>query len=473
MNERDEISDNIDGYIQAPVRGLVIFGDEVIEKSAGVIRDLGLQSPTVPSTDSLLLWFSSFPSAQLEEARSSWQTETSSGEANLFLTRPAKLDPSSKIAWPDVRAIGYMSSGDSINYQDGLLRLCQTARKVFINQPTRLYLHGLYVRKSLVEAWTFDRSGIYCSQAFNWQEEFVRFSSLVLNYRFMTEKDLGISTIIENSEAGSCITLDNALEPSLQKLYLEDQTIALSEDIVGEGTTCYRAKSLGSQRWDYVVKFKWRLASKRPEEELLQLAKAKNCWGVVSLDYNKSIESTANLRQGSQFAPYRRFLARQHDMEESEASGIIQHTEETSKVFEDRIFTCVIISPAGRPLSGFQNRLELLQVIRDAVRAHRSLFQVAKILHQDVSADNIIITDPQRVDDPKGILIDLDVAMDLETGPRTPGEVVGTRPFMSIGILKKRRHAYRHNLESFLYVFLWTVISNGQENPPKTSRLRQ
>ena len=473
MNERDEIIDNIDGYIQAPVRGLVLFGDEVIEKSAGVIRDLVLQSPTVPSPESLLLWFSSFPSAQLEEARSSWQTETSSGEANLFLTRSAKLDPSSKIASPDVRAIGYLSSGDSINYQDGLLRLCEIPQKVFINQPTRLYLHGLYVRKSLVEAWTFDRSGIYCSQAFNWQEEFVRFSSLVLNYRFMTEKDLGISDIIENSEAGRCITLDDALVPSLQKLYLEDQTIALSEDIVGEGTTCYRAKSLGAQRWDYVVKFKWRLASKRPEEELLQLAKAKNCWGVVSLDYKKSIDSTSNLRQGSQFAPYRRFLARQHDMDESEANGIIQHTEETSKVFEDRIFTCVIISPAGRPLSGFQNRLELLQVIRDAVRAHRSLFQVAKILHQDVSADNIIITDPQRVDDPKGILIDLDVAMDLETGPRTPGEVVGTRPFMSIGILKKRRHTYRHDLESFLYVFLWTVISNGQENPPKTSRLRQ
>jgi len=122
MNERDEIIDNIDGYIQAPVRGLVLFGDEVIEKSAGVIRDLVLQSPTVPSPESLLLWFSSFPSVQLEEARSSWQTETFSGEANLFLTRSAKLDPSSKIAWPDVRAIGYLSSGDSINYQHGLLR---------------------------------------------------------------------------------------------------------------------------------------------------------------------------------------------------------------------------------------------------------------------------------------------------------------------------------------------------------------
>lgn len=31
---------------------------------------------------------------------------------------------------------------------------------------------------------------------------------------------------------------------------------------------------------------------------------------------------------------------------------------------------------------------------------------------------------------------------------------------------------YRHDLESFLYVFLWIVISNGAENPPVGSKLR-
>ena len=473
MDERDNIFDNIDSHIHGPVHGFELFGDEVIKRSAGVIKDRYLLSSTAPSPDSFVQWFSSFPSDQLGGASSSWHTETSCGGAHLFLTRSAMLNPSTKIAWRDVQAIGHLCLDDSINYQNGLLRLCEHAQKVFMSQPTRHYLHGLYVRKSLVEAWIFDRSGIYCCQAFNWQEEFVRFSSLVLNYRFMTDKNLGISDIIKSSEAGSYITLDNASVPFLQKLYLEDQTIALSEDIVGEGTTCYRAKKLGSQRWDFVVKFKWRPASKRPEEELLQLAKEKNAWGVVSLDYSKAIDSTANLRRGFQFGPYRRFLTRQHDTEEADASGIVKHTEETIKAFEDRIFTCAIISPAGRPLSTFQTRLELLQVLRDAVKAHRSLFQVAKILHQDISANNIIITDPQRKGDPNGILIDLDVAMNLTIGPRTPSEVVGTRPFMSIGILKKRRHTYRHDLESFLYVFLRTVISNGNENPPKTSRLRQ
>ena len=473
MDERDDILDNIDTFIHGPHHGFIPFREEVIEKSTGVISERDLLSSTAPSPDSFLQWFSSFSSYQLDEAHSSWNIETSSGGARLFLTRSAIFDPSTKVALRDVRAIGYLCMDDSINYQDGLLGLCGHVQKVFMNQPTRLYLHGLYIRKSLVEAWTFDRSGIHCYQGFNWQEEFVRFSSLVLNYRFMTDTDLGMSDIIKTSEVGSYIAFDSTPVLSLKTLYLEDQTIALSEDIVGEATTCYRAKNLGSQRWEFVVKFKWRLASERPEEDLLQLAKEKNVWGVVSLDYHKSIDSTANLRRGFEFGSYRRFQARQDSIDESGANGIVKHTEETNKAFEDRVFTCVVISPAGRPLSTFKTRLELLQVLRDAIKAHRSLFQVGKILHQDVSANKIIITEPQRDGDPNGILIDLDVAMNLAIGTSPPSEVVGTRPFMSIGILKKRRHTYRHDLESFLYVFLRTVISNGNENPPETSRLRE
>lgn len=44
---------------------------------------------------------------------------------------------------------------------------------------------------------------------------------------------------------------------------------------------------------------------------------------------------------------------------------------------------------------------------------------------------------------------------------------------MAIGVLKSERHTYRHDLESFLYVFLWTIITNHTDNPPETSRLRQ
>jgi hypothetical protein len=289
----------------------------------------------------------------------------------------------------------------------------------------------------------------------------------------MTEKDLGISDILKVDATGRYITINSASESSVQNLYLEDQAIASSEDMVGEGTTCYRAKRTDSKQWDCVVKFKWRPTSKRPEEELLWLAKQRNVWGVVLIDYDRSIDHTASLRQDGQIGTYRKLRSSQNDAEGSDLGGIINHTEETTKPFENRFFTCIVTSPAGRPLETFKNRLELLEVLRDAIRAHRSLLQDAEILHQDVAASNIIIAEPQRQGDPKGLLIDLDVAMNLMVGPRTLNEVVGTRAFMSIGILKCRPHRYRHDLESFLYVFLRIVISNRDELPPPASRLRE
>jgi len=48
--------------------------------------------------------------------------------------------------------------------------------------------------------------------------------------------------------------------------------------------------------------------------------------------------------------------------------------------------------------------------------------------------------------------------------------------FMAIEVLEGRAHTYRHDLESFFYVFIWVIIRYGQgsdKNLPKTSRLRR
>ncbi|OBT75576.1 hypothetical protein VF21_05836 [Pseudogymnoascus sp. 05NY08] len=102
-----------------------------------------------------------------------------------------------------------------------------------------------------------------------------------------------------------------------------------------------------------------------------------------------------------------------------------------------------------------------------------TLYHDAKILHQDISAGNIIILNEQNEQKPRGILIDLDSAIELaELSEAEPG-ITGTRPFIAIGVLKKKSHTYRHDLESFLYVFLWTIITNHKEDPPERSKLRQ
>ncbi|TGJ85889.1 hypothetical protein E0Z10_g2888 [Xylaria hypoxylon] len=289
----------------------------------------------------------------------------------------------------------------------------------------------------------------------------------------MTDQDLGRINIIKTDKGGSYIVLDSVVMPSLGKLYLESQPITSRENLVGTGTTCYRARMPNSNRWNYVLKFKWRWAKERSEDELLKLAKEKRVWGAVSLDYYKEIESTANLRRGLRWGRHRKF-AKMHQQEVTcNTNGLVEYTEETDSLFQNRILACVVTSPVGRPLYTFQSLLELIQVFRDAIKCHRSLCNNAKILHQDISLGNMIILDGQDEGKPQGILIDLDSAIELVEEAETKFDITGTRPFMAIGVLKSERHTYRHDLESFLYVFLWIIITNHTENPPETSKLRQ
>ncbi|KAG6151097.1 hypothetical protein E4U37_005339 [Claviceps purpurea] len=83
-----------------------------------------------------------------------------------------------------------------------------------------------------------------------------------------------------------------------------------------------------------------------------------------------------------------------------------------NELWEERKFSCHLISPVGQVIKDFKNVKQLLESLRDAIRAHRSLYVEGNILHRDISAHNIIITDHTEPDTGgfKGMLIDLDVA---------------------------------------------------------------
>ncbi|KAF2010457.1 serine/threonine-protein kinase Sgk2 [Aaosphaeria arxii CBS 175.79] len=461
--------DNIRGCIHLPPTSQFVLcrGDALLKSCEDITAQYLLTSPLPPPLQ-FLPWFSKASSRNPDSQRWSWHTESSSNGANLSLTSSGKQVNQS---WQDVQCIACFCQDDSTAYRDGLLTLCTHANKVFIHQPLRMYLYGLYIYKCQLEAWIFDRSGIWVCQAFNIQDNPQRFLAMILSYRSMSDADLGLSSVVKRDDNGSFVTFNDTVTPGLQKLYLEDKTIALSDDLVGQGTTCYRARSSGRDQWDYVIKVKWRPADRRPEEEILNLAMQKKAWGIV----------TANLRQGLHFGPYYE-LAPLHNETDTpprvansgEEPNISKLVTPTKTPFQNRIFTCVVTSPIGRPLQFFATRLELLLALRDAVRAHRSLFQDAKVLHQDISVWNILISHPQRPGDPHGILIDLDVAINVaEGGLRKLGGAIGTRPFMAIGVLLRRIHTYRHDLESFLYVLLWVVVVRQKDYPPVGSRLRE
>ncbi|KAI2628881.1 FunK1 protein kinase [Hypoxylon sp. NC1633] len=491
-----EILDNIGARMHGPMSGFIkkYFGNfqhvhqgSLLEFHAAgkVVGRCAVPSAipsaipsAVPSPDNFLEWFSDYVSRESDGARGSWHIFGSNGTleqeiaddgACLLLIMPTSSISNAQVEWDHVQVIGQFYHR-GVSYQDGLLRLCRSAHQVFARQPMRLFLHGFYIRGSLIELWVFDRSGLYCSDVFDVRKDFVQFLSIILSYQRMTDQDLGKANITQSDDDGSYIVLD-----SLGKVYLESQPIASREGLVGAGTVCYRARMADSNHWTYAVKFKWRWARERPENELLKLAQEKCVWGAVSVDYYKESESTANLRRGIRWGPHRKFTTGEQRPKSTcnADDGLVDCTEETDNYFQNRILACLVTSPVGRPLHAFRSLLELLQVFRDAINCHRSLYYDARILHRDISPGNIIILDGQDEGKPKGILIDLDSAIELSQTSETEPGIIGTRPFMAIGVLKSDCHTYRHDLESFLYVFLWMIIANDAENPPYTSKLRQ
>lgn len=494
----DDILEDLNGHITGPVSAfLPRYFARIDAEAHTTIQKLAaaLPAPSV-NMSGFIDWFLNmsdlFSKEMVDVARGTWHICRSSeaaaepersSSACLVLACPEAAN-SAQAGWADVRVVGQFCQHPSSEYRDGFLRLYSQARHVFSNQPTRLFLHGFYLRGPLLELWVFDRSGAVSSDVFHVHDRYLRFLSVLVGYRLMTDEELGNGNSIETDGTGrTFITPKAAASPGpLEKLLLEDEAIVVPEAIVGEGTTCYRVKRPRADRWEHVVKFKWRLASSRPEEELLSFVNEKKVVGVLHLDCHEEITSTLKFRQGLQCGKNRIFPTAKNQDQENGCSktvdrgsvGITDFTKETDMSFENRVLTCIVVSPVGRPLHTFKTTLELLQVLRDAVIAHRSLYQDAGLLHRDVSANNIIIVEPQGETGvvSRGILIDLDVAVQVNIGANHPSQIIGTRPFMAIGVLKGRRHTYRHDLESFLYVFLWAVICGRAPEPPRSSNLR-
>lgn len=136
-----------------------------------------------------------------------------------------------------------------------------------------------------------------------------------------------------------------------------------------------------------------------------------------------------------------------------------------------------ILTRKGRNITMFTSSVELLLAFSGAICGHRSLYQKG-ILHRDISINNIMITFPDetRSDRLTGFLIDLDLA--IETANIVASGAphwTGTMQYMAIGALNREVHTFRHDIESFFYVFLWICIhyQPGSVNKSRPVRTRK
>ncbi|KAI0247320.1 kinase-like domain-containing protein, partial [Lactifluus subvellereus] len=119
----------------------------------------------------------------------------------------------------------------------------------------------------------------------------------------------------------------------------------------------------------------------------------------------------------------------------------------------------LVLETVGMSLNRFRSTRQLCEVIRDAIVAHTAAYNKTRILHRDISAGNILITDKGT-----GILIDWDLSKKVkEVGDSKPRRHsrTGTWQFISIARLLdpwSRPHEVSDDLESFFWVLLYEVV---------------
>lgn len=379
---------------------------------------------------------------------------------------------------------------------------------------------------------TIDPAPITSSGEFNVHHEPEKLASALVTYATMWDEARGECPLLNQpqDDGGWSVTLP---------IQGTDTTVALAQPffsqaaIVCRGTACYTTQY-------GVLKFSWRSTKRQwSEARHLKQAAAYRVKGVAKLVAESEITSTAKIRTGLAFSrrtlyrfqdtgwgephsrsgavdpkpggigpkrtaamepaddaasskktPVRRSkrlkarqLNNQTDAPASNAGQASTAEAAADEFFDNRMLSCLIVRPKGRDITEFKSVEELLTAMRDAIKAHQSLYEDAKILHRDISAGNILIVDPNEADGRSGMLIDLDLAVGIDDSPSGTLYRAGTARFMAIGVLQGHRHNYRHDLESFFYVLLcmcarnaWDEkkqLTNPKEERPPFTRLER
>jgi len=257
------------------------------------------------------------------------------------------------------------------------------------------------------------------------------------------------------------------------------EVISHEPSLAGRATTVLHATSPRWEDMDLVVKISWPGSERVPEhaflDEAIKKAKstAKNEWALkhlpgvlfaqdVVFDSDSTHEKVAKLFDDAEF------VGGEYKYERRTLRIIIQERLYPLKTLTDaKDIAQVLVDVACGTWFSFAFRLPYAHV--DVV--HRWLYEVAGILHRDLSMNNIMY----RIIDGKvyGVLTDYDlsswVASLNSDYTKTSQQRTGTPPFMAHGLLdgSEALHLYRHDVESLFYIVLILATNYDIHAPTK------
>ncbi|KAJ6466561.1 hypothetical protein C8R47DRAFT_1234828 [Mycena vitilis] len=341
------------------------------------------------------------------------------------------------------------------------------AREVFLYQNNRRFVYVPVMTGKTIRVVHFDRSGVQVSQPINYHDQPVFFVQLVVLFSSLNEELVGFDTSIywkdgkrmmkmipdeiwvQNGADGPAWNANDENFPL--EFEIVDRDGRPSEDpeplferrtIRSRGTICWRVQYEGRQ---LLVKDYWGVASRPLESNFLKdVAMIKGIGQLYAFQNNR--DSTYGLRGLS-------------------ADAWLHSDIDSSCLVPNRILTRLVLRIYGSTLNRASSGLQLLRAVRDIVCGHRDVFLAKKILHRDISFDNLLLA--SGVED--GVLIDFDMAKTLaEIMDKAKGDSrTGTRAYQSVKVLrldpKLGHHDHMDDLESMFYVLVEVCFGHGED----------
>ncbi|SZF01076.1 unnamed protein product [Blumeria hordei] len=332
------------------------------------------------------------------------------------------------------------------------LQLSRCVREAYCAQPLRRFMHGFQMYEKEFELWVFDRSGAYSSGRMSITDCKGIFVRAICSYLLMSDEELGRDMSLLRIDGKSIASFTGSDDNSDQLFEIRPTPVIQSPNLITRGTTCYETRDQST-----MIKYSWSMSADNAEVRFMK--DALPVPGVVKYIASQFIYQTNSHLGSLNLSDAKPWDLKSDDHNVSRGSSY--HTMALPSLERNRFLFRIAMTPCGRKIDTDGSILDFVVGIRDAIKAHQGLVDIS-ILHGDISEGNIILKDPTTDDDSRGMLIDFDCSVKLKGNVAEDEELflTGTVKFMAIERLeyalksKFIRRTYRHDLESFFYVFV-------------------
>jgi hypothetical protein len=305
--------------------------------------------------------------------------------------------------WQDVATVLEMTSKQTASWNGLNSTINNKVCIIFYAQPDRRFVLVPSLLRNDFRLSLYDREGVLHSAPFTIGTNPLLFLRLMVGLFFVKSQHLGYDpNIIEFSDGTRRILFNNIQ-------YEVKDAMFVSEGILGRGTVCWHVhKEKGDE---YVIKSVWQDEKRKPHEAIF-LEKLKEC-GVTE-GVPELVDSGEVIVDGQVDSTSR------------------QRPKACSSSNQNRVHRMVVQRPVGKRINHFASKREILSSFIQLIQgesyhifqrsmsslryflAHQSSSTRAKILHRDISVNNLILVD-LKLTEPittlrRGSLIDYDYA---------------------------------------------------------------